>query len=112
MAGILNFDDEKIGLIAFDMVSGETTDPVGIRVVATSGKLQGQSSEIVQLKVREYGTADPYIDLVDGFDLSGYTPESIVSLDLICVALPGVLGLNREGLFIGVIQSEAAGWKD
>lgn len=101
--------DQRIGYLTYDLASGETSDPIVVKVIAASDVfLRSSSTSVAKLKAREHLTADPYVDLASGIDLGTYTPGS-VSFDLICEA-QSVSGRQRAGMFLGRTTSGAANW--
>jgi hypothetical protein len=112
----MNFTDSannRIGYLCYDLVSGETSESIIIRVIPSAGtRLLSEQSDSVSLKAREHGSGDPFVDLADGIDLSGYTPGVAVDFDLICEASEALTGLVRVALFLGVVNSGGAAWAE
>lgn len=109
--GLLDRASLPVKFLSFDAVAGETIGPITIRVIGADATLESESNALIKLKARLHGTADPYVDLATGIDLSGFTPDSNVDFDLIVVADAGLTGLVRVGLFCGVVTGTEAGWK-
>ena len=110
----MNFSDstnKRIGYLAYDLVSGEKSPTIVIRVVpGADAVLMSESAESVKLKAREHGAMDAFVDLADGIALSAYTPGEPVDFDLVCEAVEGIDGLIREALFVGVVTTGGAAW--
>jgi hypothetical protein len=100
-----------IGFINLDLVAGETSPPMEIFATASAGAtLQSGTSTAFELRARRHGTADPFVALDTGIDLSG-DPPGPVDFDLEAVG-GSVSGLVRDAVSIGVTSSSAAGWDD
>lgn len=103
--------DKRIGLLYWSLIANEQSAPVVVRVTAGESQLMSNTSAAVKLKAREHGTSDPFVDLSEGLDLSGYTPGSAVDFDLVAEG-QDIDGVAHVGLFIGVTSSGGAGWTD
>ncbi len=110
MSKLLDTTNKVIRFMSYDLIAGQVSEPVVVRVIAGDAMLVSEQSDDVMLKAREHGTADPFVDLADGIDLSGFTPGSNVDFDLICEASEDVVGLVRAALFLGVVTSGPAAW--
>lgn len=103
--------NRAIRYLPFDLVSGEQSTAIVIRVTPDAERtLRCGVSADVTFKARENGTADPYVDISTGLDLSGYPAGVPVDFDLICLATTGLTGLRRVPLAVVVTESSAAGW--
>jgi hypothetical protein len=108
---ITTLTGKPIRHIAYDLVAGETSTAIIVRVTPTPGDvLMSEQSDAVKLKAREHGSGDPYVDLADGIDLSDYTPSEPVDFDLVCEADESLTGLVRSALFLGVTTAKGAAW--
>lgn len=114
MVDLMKFTDStnnRIGYLAYDLVAGETSAPVVIRVIPEAdARLLSESAESVKLKAHEHGMMDDLVDLAEGIDLSGYPPGEPVDFDLVCEADESLTGLVRVALFVGVIAAKGAAW--
>jgi hypothetical protein len=114
--------------LAYDLVAGEASDPVVIKVKLPARlddqklprvSLLSESSASVRLLARPAGVGS-YVDLAEGIDLTGYyvTPlggpnhagGAPIEFDLVCEADESVAGVIRVVLFLGVVSSNAAAW--
>lgn len=109
---LTNLSGNQIRYVAYDLTAGETSESVTVRVtdVQPGTTLLSEQSDSVVLKAREAGSLDPYVDLADGIDLSGYTPGSSVDFEIVCAASEELTGLIRVALFLGVVTSGSAAW--
>jgi hypothetical protein len=103
-----------VGYITYDLVEEEVADAIAVEFTAKAdGTLRAGSSDAIEVYGRETGSGDPYTDLVaTGLDMSGYTPEEDVFVDVLVVA-KAIEGLKRGAVFLAVVRDvAAAGWSD
>lgn len=102
----------EIGYLAYDLVDGETSDAIVLRVTAQPDRVfkSGPATSVL-LKARIHGSGGPYQSLAGGFDLSAYEPGEIVQFDLTATGSVAT-GRAREAVFVGVVDTPiAAGWQ-
>jgi hypothetical protein len=110
---ITTLTGKQIRYVAWDLVAGETSEAVTVRVTPQQGAtLLSEQSDSIVLKAREAGSIDAYVDLAEGLDLSAYTPGEAVDFDLICEASEALTGLVRVALFLGVVNWGGAAWAE
>lgn len=112
MALVLDSANNPIGYFTIDLVQGEILNFI-LKVVAADGRtFKSGSPSGLTLTARETGSGDPFTSLVAGFDLSGFTPDDVISYDVRATGIQAS-GRAREAVFVGVINTPApAGWLD
>lgn len=105
----------EIGYLPFDLRAG-TQSPlltVQVRPKGANSVFQATSSPWARILARRAGTADPFVDLAAGIDLSGETPDLPLDFEVKGEADSSVVGQVRVAIWFGVVTSSGAsgaGW--